>query len=42
LVITQCQLLRHRSRLDLPPDPCSFCVFRHAEVEGQDTEQKQG
>ena len=42
LVITQCQLLRHRSRLDLPPDSCGPCVFRHAEVHGQDTEQKEG
>jgi len=42
LVITQFQLLRHRSGLDLPPDSRSFCIFRHAEVEGQDTEQKQG
>ena len=42
LVITQCQLLRHRSRLDLPADSYGFCVFRHAEMDGQDTEQKQG
>ena len=42
LVITQCQLLRHRSRLDLPADSYGFRVFRHAEVDGQDTEQKQG
>ena len=42
LVITQCQLLRHRSRLDLPPDSCGPCVFRHPEVDGQDTEQKEG
>ena len=42
LLITQYQLLRDRSRLDLPPDSCAFCIFRHAEMEGQDTEQKQG
>ncbi len=42
LVITQCQLLRHRSRLDLAPDSRGVCVSRDAEVDGQDTEQKQG
>src|SRR5439155_23488589 len=42
LVITECQLLRHRSRLDLPPDSCGSCVFRHAEMDGQNKEQQPG
>ena len=42
LVITQCHFLRHGRRLDLPADSTGLCVFRHAEVDGQDTEQKQG
>ena len=42
LVVTQCQLLRHGSRIDFAADSYGFCVFRHAEVDGQDREQKQG
>lgn len=42
LVVTQCYLLRHWSRLNLPADSTCFCIFRHAEADTQDAEQKQG
>jgi hypothetical protein len=42
LVITQRHFLRHRSGLNLSPDSNGFCVFRHAEGDRQDAEQKQG
>ena len=42
LVITECQLLRHRSGLDLPSDSSDLCIFRQTEVDGQNKEQKQG
>ena len=42
LVITECQLFRHRSGLDLPPDSSGLCIFRQTEMDGQDTDKKQG
>jgi hypothetical protein len=41
LDVTECYLLCHRRGLDLPTDSTGLCVFRHAEVDGQNTDQKQ-
>ena len=41
LAITQCQLLRHRSRLDLPMNSSSCCVVGHAEANEYNAQQKE-